>query len=415
MLTLEPIPQTGPSRLPISLDVVRSGIDTFAQLDAEQLSFVAGSNVGLVQDEYGALAHLFNLWEEDWRPPLHWERPPYPSFSKYPFTRRFRAALALGEVMVRGQEEVLAQQGMHVPEVHFSPLRSYLAYPEERTGDSFRRYHVELHRHGESAKYLDHAVERGYFAESEAADAFDFLYQAWRTKQMELLHPDEPELSQRESFGEMIRAVFRLFRLYRIGEQEACLAPWEDQVFSPDKHQLLDAAPGVSYNSHPAFAYLRRWVGGLTVRTKSPKQPEQQHWSTIARRGWQIKALHCCLQGEVASATIPSATQWIGFKASLQTVALQPGDVLVTCHEHDRGYEYGELHAPFVVQRPDTDILAWRRGGRVALVGDPGILSPDRGDLLKAINKTLTGDPLLSEETQERTQNPAHICCISCK
>jgi hypothetical protein len=390
------------SRFPLNLDIIKPELATMAGFDVPQLDIIAGSNESLAEP-FGPLDHLWDFAEDE---ALEWlgqyDRPPY-VVSKYAQVgewmpvRRYRAAAALGKILVRCQENVLGRRGQQVLPVSFDPRRRYLGMPEDTTPGSFYEYRTERDRPDLAELYLQRAVRHGYLDRGDAEELFSGLRDRWKREHLEYLYSaifadQRVEDHADEFFGEMCRGMFHMLRLYRVGEQEALQAA-PAQAFDRHEHFHLDRdRPLNTVRINDKFLDLfirnkRRWLPGVRVSGDSASSVEiarqASDYSPTLPLGATAVEVQRCLTGYVPSAQWPDQRLYeVGFRRSLQRFPLAPGDKLVVKHQDTE--EYRTLEWPFrnvAGDAGDAHVVALCRDGRATLLDDFGDEAPSQLDV----------------------------------
>jgi hypothetical protein len=312
-------------------------LHTFEAFDSDQLDFIAGSNEGSLAMT-DPIVHLLSYKEE---PLLAWARDgglltvregngmPYAA-------QRYRAGVCIGASIMRTRIDDCAADGRPLPTMRVDPDRRYLGYPEEKTGDNFMRYYGEMLSSRLNTMYLEPAVERRYFAGRQSVADVYALERVWEQRGMDFLL--QGRVSPEEMFGEVCRGMFHTFRLYRMLEREARLAPWEDTVYRRSLHRLVDPLSDQLTTAQPADGRpdtYRRWAGGIVATG------QREGWlgrpltfdylgDTILVPGTQVTAVRRCLTGYVHPDAQQSDKQLhVAFRNSVEQYDVSPDDTLV--------------------------------------------------------------------------------------
>ena len=393
-----------PSRFPLSLSTIEQSVQGFESLGSSQLKLIKNFNRQST-DRYSPLDHMLEFTEDPMVSSF------MSDFAHGPGDREViangfwqgQAAACMGEIIMRTQETEMAKQGHQLPPVRLDPMRRYLIYPEVLEGDNAGRYAAERHIGGLAERYIDSAVNLGYFAEDAAQRAMHELENAWVANRSDALFTGESndEAQGKGMFGEFCRSMFQLLRLYRIGEHEGRLAPWEQTAFDEQKHILLNEDPVTIINPLRFDRYSRRWLYDYKAEYAAGTS-RKDFEDYIIPPGARIQSVQRFLTGLVESPADPSMLSRVIFRNSVETYELQQDDVLVVGQEDGihRLLRY-PFTSPAVSPEDVWDIDVLCRDG----VGIPLCDQPYWDDQLYArIDEALTGSSPLYEYGIERDE-----------
>ncbi|HYH74747.1 MAG TPA: hypothetical protein VD735_02185 [Candidatus Saccharimonadales bacterium] len=392
-------PEETVNRFPLPLGLVEAHLGAFTGFNDAQLDMIARSNEPEERiNDASPLGHLWDFKEDTMFSHLTRFTNDRLSYQQVlPPMRAYRAAVCLGDILMRAREDQLVDQGYAVDPVRLDPLRHYLLLPEGERGDEAGRFRGERFLEDLTRQYGATAVRHGYFEQDAAVEALAALRDGWQQSEMQYLFPTAEDPAN--FFGELCRGMFQLLRLYKIGEAEATVAPWTDSSFDAARHFITgdrETVPDIDY-----FRKFRRLSTDTQLAYANGTHGEACGYGALPA-GAAAVAIRSYLIGMVPAA--PGRLMEVGFKRSVRTFELGPDDALVVSDAAD----VSELvRYPFVSPATDPEgleptIQALCRDGRTIPLYSP--MSPPHDSFYAAIDEAHTGTSPLYELGVEKVK-----------
>jgi hypothetical protein len=379
------------SRFPLPLDLVERHMSAFGGFSDTRLDMVARSNKPEQPNDVTPLGHMWDFNEDPLFTSLLWfanpaDRP-YKNESVLPPMRAYRAAACLGDILMRAREDELAAQGIELEPVQLDPLRHYLILPEDTKGDAAGRYRGERFFHDLTDTYANTAVQHGYFAQDDAVGAMHALRDVWQRTDMGYLFPTAEDPSS--FFGEICRGMFQLMRLYKLGEQEAAVAPWTDTGYDPAKHFHTDDDRGL-VQRNPYSHKMRRISTTLDILSDEDAPDQAEGWFGTVPHAASVVAVRTCLTGYIPVAGQPDMIEPVGFRRSIREYTLKSEDVLIVRGDDESSRLFRHpFHSSVLAEAGYATAQALCRDGEVTMLDSP--MFPPNDSFYAAIDEALTG------------------------
>lgn len=388
-------PETS-SRFPIPLEQVQTALDNLSGFDERELEYMTDIN-GALMDARSPFGHMMDFVEHPAlydlakysRPPYHPYkdgRPDYSPIAAHPPFAPYRIGALVGQVVINNRELAMQRSSEAAEDVYIDPARQYTMLPEDPSGDALERYLNEDSRCDVEDMYIDMARKHGYFTPDTASDALRMMTDAWKARDLGVLALDN-EQTKSMSAGFLLRSMFQLFRLYKIGEQEQRFAPWHEP-YDRQKHRLDDWTE----LDGDFFANMRRWHPHMKTSTLIAAEDRAavtgRNRSKLLEFGRQITGVGRGLYGYVPHEDGRQGLGEVLFRDSKESHQLNEADALVVA----RNGAFRVLRWPFIARTKGLSPMAVVQDGTLKpLTSSVGIYEQYR--FLTAANEALTGRP----------------------